>query len=491
MTISKIFLWFCLFFIGGIFLSSFTFISPIIFLGILAFGIFLISVFWHYKKLAVIGFSILFFALGIWRYQNVELKIAKNEFNAFSHLDEKIALIGIVSKEPDIRENNIKLTVQPENIEGKILVTTNRYPEYQYGDKLKISGSLSAPSEDIEGFNYRNYLKKDGIYSVMNWPNIELIGENFGNPLMEILLSFKNKFKESARQFISPPQEGILEALTFGDEGGISKEWKDKLDFTGTRHMAAVSGMNITIIAGLILNFFLLLGLWRQQAFYCSVIFLFLYILMIGAPASAVRAGVMGGLLLLAQYFGRMSQAIRAVIFAAAFMLFLNPLLLKLDVGFQLSFLAILGIIYLQPTFTKLFTKIPNPNFFPIRTTLSTTLAAQAFTLPILIYNFGYIPIVSPITNVLIAPFLATITILIFIFGLAGIIFWPLGYVLSWPTWFALTYILSIIDLFSKPLFTSFVFQDVSWTWFIVFYLALGLIVWRLEKKEKLKFLKY
>ena len=324
----------------------------------------------------------------------------------------------------------------------------------------------------------------------MDWPKIERMGENFGNPVMEILFSFKNKFKESARKFISPPQEGILEALFFGDEENISKEWKDKFNFTGTRHITAVSGMNITIIASLILSFALGLGLWRQQAFYLSIVLLLLYILMIGAPASAVRAGIMGGLLLLAQRLGRMSKASRAVVFASTFMLFLNPLLLRLDVGFQLSFLAILGIIYLQPTITNWFKKIPNPKIFPLKTTLSTTIAAQVFTLPILIYNFGYIPLISPMTNILIVPLLAPITILIFVFGLSGMIFWGFGWILSWPTWLSLTYITKIIDSFSQIPFASLTLK-IHWVFLVISYLILGFIVWRLQERQKLKFLEY
>jgi len=194
----------------------------------------------------------------------------------------------------------------------------------------------------------------------------------------------------------------------------------------------------------------LALGLWRKQAFYLSIFLIALYVLMIGTPASAVRAGIMGGILLTSQYLGRLSSAVRAVVFAATIMLFFNPLLLKLDVGFQLSFLAVLGIIYLQPRFLEWFKRIPDPKNLPLKTTLATTLSAQIFALPVLIYNFGYVPLVSPLANILIVPFLAPVTILIFVFGITSMIFWPLGYVLSWPTWLFLTYLTSIIDVFSK-----------------------------------------
>lgn len=366
-----------------------------------------------------------------------------------------VNFIATVVEEPDLRATTIRLTIaeafeaQPRTCEGKVLVTTDRYPEYHYGDKLKIMGKLEAPPI-FDDFNYRDYLKKDKIYSVMSWPKIEVLETGGGNPVIKLLLSFKNKFKESTRRFISPPESGLLEALVFGDEGGISKEWKDKLNFTGTRHIAAVSGMNITIIASLIFNVFLGLGFWKKQAFYFSIILLALYVLMIGAPASAARAGLMGGIFLLAQHLGRMSSAGRAVVFAAVLMLFFNPLLLRLDVGFQLSFLAVLGIIYLQPHFFKWFRKVPEPKILLLRSTLSATLAAQVFTLPILIYNFGRVPVFSPLTNILIVPFLAPVTIIIFIFGIAAMIFWPLGYVLSWPVWLVLSYITGIIDIFSK-----------------------------------------
>jgi len=514
MTASKIFLYFCLSFIGGIFLDS-TIFTPqlgfsssskvyLLLVGLIL-GILLISVppSLHLRKragLAVIGFCILFLVLGIWRHQEAEIQISKSKLQNYQNTEETINLIGIVGEEPAIGEKSTKLTIKTEEIltensslqiSEKVLVTVNRYPEYKYGDKVKITGKLESPPV-FEGFNYRDFLKKDGVYSVMSWPKTELVGEGFGNSLMRTIFSFKNKFQETCRTFISSPQEGILEALIFGDEAEISKEWKDKLNLTGTRHITAVSGMNITIIGFLILSFALSIGLWRQQAFCLSIFLLLLYILMIGAPASAVRAGIMAGTLMTAQYFGRLSAAGRAVIFAAFFMLLLNPLLLRLDVGFQLSFLAILGIIYLQPTFSdRFFKKIPNPKIFPLKTTLASTIAAQTFTLPILLYNFGYVSLLSPAANLLIVPVLAPITILIFIFGFAGMILWPLGFIFSLPTWFFLTYIVSVVDWFSKLSFVSLALENVHWVWLIISYLILGVITWRFQENQKLKFLNY
>lgn len=484
-------------------MSSFFEISQLFIFGVLILGIFFISIFWKYpagprpqigggangagKKMAVIGFCILFLVLGIWRHQEAQSRIADSgpSLSELNDSNREVVLTGVISSEPAMGEKTLKLRVKT------VLITVGRFPEYKYGDKLEITGLLKTPSEDIDGFNYRNYLQKEGIYSIMDFPEIELLGRGLGNPAMNVLFSFKNKFKEIARNFVSPPEVGILEALVFGDEGEISQEWKNKLNLTGTRHIAAVSGMNITIIASLILSFVLGLGLWRRQAFYLTIFLLVIFILMIGSPASAVRAGIMAGILMAAQYFGRLSVASRAVTFAAVLMLFLNPLLLKFDIGFQLSFLAILGMIYLQPLFSNFLKKIPDPAVFPLRAALSATLSAQIFTLPILIYNFGRISLISPITNILIVPLLAPLTVLIFIFGLAGLIFWGFGWILSWPVWLFLAYIVKIIDWSAQIPRASILFRDIHWIWLITFYLILGLIIWRLQERQKLKFLKY
>lgn len=486
MTASQIFLYLCLAFIVGIFLNSILYLSQPLMLGILILGILLISVFWEYKKLVVIGFCLLILMGGAWRHRGAELRIIFPE-------ERDITFVGIIIGEPDIRANNIKLILKSEEVKGKVSVTTNRYPEYQYGDKLKISGKLQTPPapEGREGFNYRNYLAKDGIFAVIYWPEIELAGRGFGNPIMSSLFTFKNRFQETCQKFISPPQIGILEALFSGDERGLSKEWKDKLNITGTRHIAAVSGMNITIIAFLIMSFAASLGLWKRWSILLSISLVALYVLMIGAPASAVRAGIMAVILMTAQYLGRLSSAARGVLFAATLMLAFNPLLLRLDIGFQLSFLAILGLIYFQPIFFHWLRPVPDPKIFPVRTTLSAAFAAQIFTLPILVYNFGYITLLSPVTNLLIVPFLAPITILIFIFGISGMLIPLLGYLFSLPTWLSLTYITLIINCFSRLSGAVLFLENVHWAWLIAAYLVLGYVAWRLSRKQKLRFLEY
>ncbi len=478
MAVSKIFLYFCLSFIGGIFLNSIVFISQLNLLGLLIAGISLVSVFWKYQKLAVIGFSILFLVLGIYHYQAALLKIVANELQKYNDKNSPVVLIGLVSAEPDTREDNQKLTIKPEGIEGKILVTTNLYPSYRYGDKLKIKGELKTPKE-FEDFNYKDYLAKEGIYSVIYWPEIELIGREQGNFIYSQILSFKEKLREGIYQNISPPQSLILGAIILGDKKRISSEWKEKLNLAGIRHLTAVSGMHVAILTSILMTLLIGLGLWRGQAFYLAIIFITFFIIMTGLQPSAVRAGIMGGLFLLAQYLGRKGVSSRLLVFTGAVMLIQNPLLLRLDVGFQLSFLAMLGIIYLSPIFQKYLGNI-----------LALTLSAQVFTLPILIYNFGYFSLVAPFTNVLIVPFLPFLMSLGFIFAVSGVIWQSLGWVLSFPAKLLLIYLTKIVDWFSSFSWSAY-HLDISWIWLLVAYLVLGLVTWRITEKQKLKFLNY
>jgi len=443
------------------------------------------------KKLVVLSFCLIFITVGAWRYQIAELKIINNELQNYNDQDQTITLVGIVSGEPDIRENNIKLEIEVEGLRGnKILVTTNRYPKYSYGDKLEIRGELKTP-QVFEDFNYKDYLAKEGIYSVIYWPKIEKIAENQGNLVFERVLSFKERLRESIYQNLSPPQSSILSSMILGDKRRMSDSLKEKLNIAGVRHITAISGMHITILSVVLMQFLIGIGFWRGQAFYLTIILLALFILMVGLPSSAIRAGIMVGFFLLAQKIGRKSSSSRVVVFAATGILAVNPLLLRFDVGFQLSFLAVMGIIYLGPSFQNWLKKIPEKEFINLRSIISMTLAAQIFTLPILVYNFGRISLVAPIANILILPLLPFIIGLGFLFGLGGIIFQSLGQVLSWFCWLLLTYIVKVIDLFSGFSFSSFTFEDVHWLWLAVFYLILGFIVWRLKEKQKLKFLDY
>ena len=408
-------------------------------------------------------------------------------YSSKDHSDEKISFVGYMAKEPDQRSSNTKLTIQTE--QGKVLVTTRRYPEYKYGDELKITGTLKAPTI-FEDFNYQGYLAKDGIYSVAYYPKIKPTGENQGNFFYKAIYSFKDKIKQAVEKIMPLPEVAILEALTLGNKRSLTEGLKNQLNITGTRHIVAISGMHIIILVKALMIILIGIGLWRGQAFYFTLGILVLFIVMIGAPASAVRAGIMGAILLFAEKIGRLNSSGRAIVFVAAIMLVLNPLLLKFDVGFQLSFLAVLGIIYIKPIFDEWLKKIIKkeklPNLFQI---ITMTLAAQIATLPILVYNFGRISFISPLANVLIVPAIPYVMGAGFIFSLASIAWSFLGKILIWPAWFMFAYITKFVELLSKIPFAAKEISNIHWFWLIGYYILLIGFLWWYKRKKALSVL--
>jgi len=400
MTPSKIFLYFLLSFIGGVFVSSFLKVPQLIIYEFFCLGIFYLIVFFKQKAILVFAICLIIFGSGILR-------------------------IGI-AKLPEVGP-----------------------PEVFYQTEEK------------------------GI------PVIQ-----------EKLFSFKQKLREVIYQNLSPPQSSILAAIILGDKQKISSEWKEKLNIAGVRHITAISGMHIVILSQILILLGIFLGLYRGQAFWFALILLWLFILMIGFQPSAIRAGIMGSAFLFCQKIGRQKAALNALVLAAVIMLAFNPSLLRYSIGFQLSFLAVLGIIYLMPIFSKFLQGAKLLKTLNLSGLLGMTFSALIFTLPILIYNFGYMSVVTPITNILIVPLLPYIMGMGLFFVLLGAIWQPIAWILSLPVWLLITYLTKIVDFFSQISWACLTFQ-ISWLWLPIFYIILAYFVWRLKRKPKLKFLEY
>ena len=494
MSPSKILFFLCLSFIAGIFLESIIKIPQIFLWAFLFFAVSLIFVFSirhcepqrsnlvdfrllrrlrppRNDEFIIFGFCLLFLIIGILRVQISEFNIANDKLSKLNGKGEIVAT-GIIADEPDVRDTSQKLKVKIGD--SIILVTANRYPEYKYLDIIKITGKLEAPTI-TDTFNYKNYLMKNHIYSVMGFPAIGVIGKASGGLSSTVyagILFLKQKIRASIQSNFLPPQSSILEGTILGDNGAMTDDLKSKLNITGLRHIIAVSGTHVVILSVIIMSLLLAAGLWRGQAFYIAIIFICIYIVLTGLPPSGVRAGIMGGIYLLSQKIGRQTMGSRLITLACAIMLLINPLLLLYDVGFQLSFLAVLGLIYLEPLIKML-----------VKTSiLSTTFAAQIFTMPIMVYNFGNISFVSPITNLLILPIVYWLMIFGFLTSIAGIFSNIIGWILSLPCWFLLTYFVGVINFFSKSWMVKTI-ANVSWIWLLISYLIIGFTTRILNKK--------
>ena len=499
MSPSKALFFLCLSFIAGIFLSALggprlagEIIQRFVW-GIFVLGIASVFLSFFFKKLSfVVGFCLLFLVLGILRVQISDFNIANDKLSKLNGKGQ-VVLTGIVSAEPDLRDTIQRIKVKVN--ESEILVTTKRYPEYQYLDKIKLTGKLEVPT-NTDTFNYQNYLMKDGIYSVMAFPRVEIVSQkheyNIFSYLYEKILFFKQKLRESIVRNFSPPQSLIMEGTILGDNGAMTPDLKSKLNITGLRHVIAVSGTHVVILSEIIMTLLVGIGLWRGQAFYVAVFFICAYVILTGLPPSGVRAGIMGIIFLLSQHLGRQVMSSRLLTLACAIMIFINPLLLLFDVGFQLSFLAVLGLVYLEPIikrFFKFLIKISDNNkannFIGI---VSTTLAAQIFTLPIMIYNFGNVSFVSPITNMLILPIVYWLMVFGFVASVTGVFSGLLGFVVAIPCWVLLSYFVKVIDLFSQPWMAKSI-TNVPIIWLVVLYIGIIVVTFFLNKKYKKNFI--
>ncbi len=261
-------------------------------------------------------------------------------------------------------------------------------------------------------------------------------------------MSLLEQFLRIIQQVLPEPHAGLLSGIVFGFKATLDPAFKQALITTGTLHIVALSGMNITILIALV-NTTLLRYVKRPIANIGSILLIIGFICLVGISPSVVRAAIMGSVTLIAVSFGRQVWSIWIWLLAVVVMLVLNPLWAT-DISFQLSILATLGII--------LFGKTNARYRFPwslIADDLRITLAAQVFTIPLMIFQFHRISFVSPLSNILIGWLIAPVTISGFVIVLLGLLWMPLAYASGWVSWLMLEFIIQAIQLTAMLPFAS------------------------------------
>lgn len=207
--------------------------------------------------------------------------------------------------------------------------------------------------------------------------------------------------QERIQSVVGAPESSIAAGLISGDRSAIPKKITQNFRDSGLSHLLAVSGYNVTLVANMVIV--VIKGrvpIKLQVAI--TIIVIGTFAVFAGADSAVVRAAIMGGIASLVMAQGRSSTSYRAILVAASVMTLIQPSLVIYDVGFQLSFLATLAIIYLSPKLAELTSKIPD--VLGIRTSLITTVAAVVGTLPVVIIVFGRISLVGLLANILVAP---------------------------------------------------------------------------------------
>jgi competence protein ComEC len=218
------------------------------------------------------------------------------------------------------------------------------------------------------------------------------------------LVAAKRAVRGSVARLVPEPEASFLMGLLAGERGGIPPDMLDSFRASGTAHILAVSGYNVSRVVEAAVVAFAVLGLRRRRAAVFAAALVAAFAAAVGAEPSVVRAAVMGCVGLLADLMGRRYSGPIALVGAAAAMLAANPFVLRHDLGFALSFSAVMGLQALAPPLAARMRWLPEA--LGIRRTLAETLAATAATLPLVIRAFGAAPIASPLANILILPFI-------------------------------------------------------------------------------------
>ena len=391
---------------------------------------------------------------------------------------------GVVIAEPDVREANTRLVVKTEI--GRVLIFTDRYPEYVYGDILEIGGEIETPKNQSafevgEYFDWRAYLRKERISYTMFRPKITKIGEGGGSAIFSALYSFKQSFLGKIERVIPEPESSLAGGLILGAERSLGAKLLDDFRKTGVIHIVILSGYNLTIVANAIL-FILLLFLPRRAAFASAVVGVILFTIMTGAGPATVRAAIMSVIAVLARHSGRGFDVPLALSLAGFFMIIWNPLVLVFDVGFQLSFLATLGLVYMAPVFEERF-RIALPEKFNKNklssffiSLVAATISAQLAVFPWILYKMGSLSIIAIPVNLIILGLIPVTMLLSFLAGSFGF----LSIALATP-FASLAYIFLAAEIKIVEFFADFSFSSVNFSHFsLVITLAIysGYVSW-------------
>jgi competence protein ComEC len=467
--------------LGVLWRSFFNFgFSFLIFLVLLTFSITLLYILRRDKNVFFVTILLLGVSLGVIRFDISDLSQGNAILNAF--VDNRIVAEGVVVTEPDERESNTQLTVlfdvvNDTSVNSKTLIVAHPFPRVSYGDRLRIDGILQKPegfvSDNNRYFDYAAYLGKDDIFYQVLFPKIEVVSSGEANALKQYLFMLKGSFLESIEKVIPEPHASLLGGLVVGAKQSLGEELLTDFRVVGLIHIVVLSGYNITIIIEFIKRVFARLGGTLTNI--GSVVLIVLFVIMTGASATAIRAGIMGGIVILAHATGRVYDMVRSLFIAGFLMILFNPKTLVFDASFQLSFMATLGLIYLAPKLEEVFGWVPSK--WQVREFAVATLATQLFVLPILLYKMGELSLVALLVNILVLGVIPLTMLFGFITGVLGFVSTMLSLPFAWVTTFFLSYQLKIVE-WSASLPFSAVHIETFPLWVAVgFYALLGFML--------------
>ena len=310
--------------------------------------------------------------------------------------------------------------------------------------------------------------------------------------LRGVLAEIRDFFGTAISAGLPRPQSDLLGGLLMGAHGTFSWELADAFRSAGLTHIVAVSGSNISIVIAGLGSIFLKGRIGRKKSFWLIVAGVTLFVLFTGATSATVRAGIMGLVVLCAQYLGRLSRGATALVVAATVMVLARPDILLFNVGFQLSCLATLGLIVLAPHITTRISIVPV--WGGLRDVVAQTLSAMVFTAPLIVAVFQSFSVVGFFANVLVVPLIPIIMAVGFgwsviaagAFGIqqiAPISLQSFVVALGTPVYGFLSYVIHVASFLASVPFSAIRVDVGVWTplFLVVSYAALTGAVWYLK----------
>ncbi|MBI2552359.1 ComEC/Rec2 family competence protein [Candidatus Uhrbacteria bacterium] len=463
MTKSKAFFAFCCAFIAGIGLHSLIAADRLITPPFIWYALFIgcgvlsaLGFSFGGSRLTVIGILALgIFFLGVFRFAQVIPVI--NARHIAYYVGQEISVRGLVDSPPRKREKNTAYILQLSAPSGKLLLNAPTYPEYRFGDELFIKCAPQPLSF------YERWAVREGVHVSCAFPehvsvmrsaafNVPPSGGLAPALLKEmsgvrgVLYQIREIFHSRLQSLFPDPYGGLLAGILYGDTSGLTRELKEAFRATGLAHITALSGYNITIISWVLVGGLVYVGLTRKQALPVTLLLILVFVLATGAESSVVRAAIMGSLVSLAQGVGRARHPRNALALAGVIMLAVNPRLLRFDLGFLLSFVATIALIYFADDIARRTLVRKLPEVWEIRKAGAASVAALLFTTPLLLYHTGILGPFSLFANILVVPMVPAVMALGFLSVVADFLWRPFGLGIALVARVPLQYIVRIAE---------------------------------------------
>jgi len=345
---------------------------------------------------------------------------------------------------PTTSDKSTRYIVQPQDVYSQPVVLLTRPNDwYHYGERLQVS---CQKMEVVDFVGYTN----QGLFRECAFPQLKFL-----SPAPFSIKGSLLKLRQSAgtylSQLVAPPYASLAAGMLWGDYTRLPQPIIDAFRRTGTSHLLAVSGYNVMVLSEILFTVLIAVGLWRRQASWVVMGALILFTLFAGAEASVVRAAIMASLLVVARLLKRRPDRVNVLLGTAAAMLLFEPRLIT-DLGFQLSFGAMAGLMFLSAPLEGKFTFLPE--LWGLRQSVAQTMAATAATLPIILFRLNQLSLVSPFANVLVGP----VVVLVFTFGLPLVVlgaFTWLALPFAWLLTAVLAYVITVVESLG----------DLTWAW--------------------------